>query len=1400
MELFNQVTLHNVTLDDPEQSPVLQGEYLSAKLEILPLVLHNQIRIHTLALLSTEAQIRKKADGTLNIQYLIDAFSNPNDTTPTKLDLKAGVVIMRHCHITYNDEKGSALLSRGIDLQNVDMNLSVRHLTSDSLSLRLRHCAFKEKSGRELKNMAFKFNAGKKGATLSGLTLELPHSRLQIPEFSATYDTTHGTSLNNILASLMVRPFQLSAEVASEDIIPNKPALYMQTTLQADYARQRLNISNLSLNESATDLVLNLSGSCRLQDRKPHDAHLKIDALQANVPEAARMVQAFSGKELPQVLNNISSVNASGNVSLLDPSHGTAHMNFKTGAGDANIIAQLAGEHITINLESPNLNPATILPGKGLPELIQFKASASTTLQAKALAASTQIQHLIWHGEDYSDINANGTLNGEQFTLYLNSQNALIGLNLTAEGDTKLKTAKVEAELQHLRTLLPKHIMSLAGTMRADIKNLLSTTPTGEIRMQGLTAVALHNDSVVTHHLKNLGITSVPSPHGVNIKMTSDFAQAQFNGEMDIKAIRAAALQVAHTQFPEIAVPEGNYSDSKRWNFAFYLHDTELLQALFKIPIDLKEPLNAEGYLHGNGKMASLQLNAPEVSISGIDLCRLRLHAASQGEKAEALLQAEKPTGKRRVIINVHNGINHGELRTNFQWREVSEGRYYGKVEAYTHFDSDENSHTRINTQFEPSTFAINDTLWHVSQGHLRYCNKRLDINQCRVSSGIDQSLFVDGTYSPNPSDSLTATLHNIDLKYILDLLNFKAVLFEGKASGIAKLKMQEDNKPQATFNLRLPALYFNHTNMGQAEILGNFDANTRRINLTAQMQEAGLSRTNAKGYISIPEKGLDLDFQAMGTPVAFLNYFIPGILEDIDGRATGNVRLYGPFKQLDFEGKVTAQGAFTVPVTGVHYNLTSCAATFKSGLISFEEGIINDGTTGTGSLRGHLEHTHLKNMRYHFQVNFKDALVYDMPQRMDWNFYATARGSGHATLDGRPGRLETNVSFTANRGTDFTFINDTPELVSDGGYVHFGSKRLNTDTIAQNKMVENTTDAPAMDILLNFNINLSPDAALHIIMDEKCGDVINLFGSGAINASWYNKGDFQMYGSCKVDHGEYRFSLQDVIRKNFQLMEGGEVIFSGNPLDANLNVQAIYTVNSASLADLNAGTTFTDNKVRVNCILNIQGTAGNPLITFDLDLPTVNEDEKQMVRKLIATEEDMNMQIIYLLGIGRFYTYDAESQMEGGANMLATNSVNSFLSNTLSSQLNEILTNALHNNNWSFGANLATGNQGWNDMEVAALLSGRLFNNRLLLNGQFGYRDKATMTSNTNFIGDFDIQYLITKHGNVRLKAYNETNDRYFTKTALTTQGIGIMLQHDFGRIVDKVKRKKMKTKGDKK
>lgn len=140
---------------------------------------------------------------------------------------------------------------------------------------------------------------------------------------------------------------------------------------------------------------------------------------------------------------------------------------------------------------------------------------------------------------------------------------------------------------------------------------------------------------------------------------------------------------------------------------------------------------------------------------------------------------------------------------------------------------------------------------------------------------------------------------------------------------------------------------------------------------------------------------------------------------------------------------------------------------------------------------------------------------------------------------------------------------------------------------------------------------------------------------------------------------------------------------------------------------------------------MNVSGTPFSPKVDFSLDMPSLSNDAKQMVYSILNAEEEMNQQVLYLLAVGRFYNQGTNNS--AGDNVpqysQASLAMQSFLSGTISQQLNTVLSNVINNNNWNFGANISTGTEGFNNAEYEGLLSGRLLNNRLLINGQFGYR-----------------------------------------------------------------------------
>ena len=303
--------------------------------------------------------------------------------------------------------------------------------------------------------------------------------------------------------------------------------------------------------------------------------------------------------------------------------------------------------------------------------------------------------------------------------------------------------------------------------------------------------------------------------------------------------------------------------------------------------------------------------------------------------------------------------------------------------------------------------------------------------------------------------------------------------------------------------------------------------------------------------------------------------------------------------------------------------------------------------------------------------------------------------------------------------------------------------------------------------------------------MDQTSGDYIDLNGSGVLRATYYNKGNFDLFGNYLVEGGVYKLTIQNALHKEFQFLSGGTIAFGGNPYDATLNLKAMYPLNSVSLSDLQLGRSFTSNNIKVNCLMNISGTPNAPKVEFGLDLPTVSSDAKQMIYSLINSEEEMNQQVLYLLAVGRFYSQGNNNSATGGTGQSQTSlAMQSILSGQVSQQINSLLGTIINNSNWNFGANISTGDEGWNNAEYEGLLSGRLLNNRLLINGEFGYRDNPNAT--TSFIGDFDIRYLLLPNGNLAVRVYNQSNDRYFTRNSLNTQGLGFILKKDFNSLRD--------------
>jgi len=611
-------------------------------------------------------------------------------------------------------------------------------------------------------------------------------------------------------------------------------------------------------------------------------------------------------------------------------------------------------------------------------------------------------------------------------------------------------------------------------------------------------------------------------------------------------------------------------------------------------------------------------------------------------------------------------------------------------------------------------------------------------------------------------------------------------VNFEGDATGMAYASGVL-KKPVLDTRLSIMNFTLNGGLLGDLDIYGAWDNEKKGIYLDAHIQEKDISKTHVNGFIYPikPTSGLDLNIDANNLNIKFLEHYMRSIAQDVRGRASGKVHFYGKFKGLTLDGAVMTDASMKFDILNTSFALKDTIRLAPEG-ITFDNIHIADMEGHQGKLNGYLHYEHFKNIKYQFDIQVNNMLVMNTQESPDFPFYGTVYATGNALLTGNAqDGLDANIAMTTNRNTNFTYSTGTVASATNNQFIKFVDKtprRSIQDSVqlvsfyeqVQQKIEKKESQT---DIRLNILVDATPDATMKIIMDPVAGDYISGRGSGNIRMEFYNKGDMKMFGNYHIQQGIYKFSLQEVIRKDFIIKEGSTITFNGPPLDATLDIQASYTVPSASLNDLipDASTIIQQPNVRVNCMMNLNGILLRPTIKLGIELPNERDEVQALVRNYLSTDEQMNMQILYLLGIGKFYMENNTGERQ------SSDMMSSVLSSTLSGQLNNMLSQIIDNNNWNIGTNLSTGEKGWTDMEVEGILSGQLLNNRLIINGNFGYRDNPM--ANTNFVGDFEAEWLLTRSGDVRLKAYNETNDHYYTKTNLTTQGVGVMYKKDFNK-----------------
>ena len=210
--------------------------------------------------------------------------------------------------------------------------------------------------------------------------------------------------------------------------------------------------------------------------------------------------------------------------------------------------------------------------------------------------------------------------------------------------------------------------------------------------------------------------------------------------------------------------------------------------------------------------------------------------------------------------------------------------------------------------------------------------------------------------------------------------------------------------------------------------------------------------------------------------------------------------------------------------------------------------------------------------------------------------------------------------------------------------------------------------------LTMSFNLEVTKDAVFEMVIDKTTGSNLKGSGSGNLLIELDTKDKFNMYGDYTITKGDFMFTLQNVINKRLEIQQGSTVSWTGHPLDADINLDAVYKVRKANVYDLTLDEADKEKRVEVNTHLLMSGKLVNPIIKFAVDVPSATNDEA--IDQLNSLpEEDLNKQVLSLLLLNRFTALTTFQTLTPGntTTTLGATTASELLSNQLSNWLSQI-------------------------------------------------------------------------------------------------------------------------------
>lgn len=1321
-----------------------------------------------------------------NLNVFVDKLDDktPKDPNSPSFHLKSSKVTIVNSEFKLIDENLET--SEALNFKNLQIQANDFEILGPVVSTEIKSLAFKSKRGISVENLATTFTYTKEQMRFDSLTIKTPKSNLQ---GDVTMDYGPGDFLDFINKVKFTADF-VDSKVSFDEI----NLLYDQF----GEGREAYFSSNITgtLNDLSTNNLFLVSDNTGIRGdfnfknlftrSSPFVMEADIKNISTSYFQLRGLMPNLLGKTLPSIFEKFGEFTIRGQATVTENTI-TSKVNINTAIGSS-----------YSDLELSNIQNIDNARYKGFFSLIDFdlgyfvdskdlgKATLDFNVEGQGFIKETlntevigDVYSIDFNNYKYNNLKVSGILKDQLFDGLLVSKDENINFSFKGLADfTDEKNnfnfiaTVAYADLRKLN-FIKDSVSIFKGNVSMDITGNTLDNIIGEIKFSK-TSYQNKNDTYFFDDFKIASRFETNNDRFIEIN-SPDIITGFMKGKFvvgELGKLAANSVGSIYTNFKPYEISSGQ---RLAFNFKIYNKIVEVFlpEVKFGANTFIKGDIIAD---EGDFK---LNFKSPSIEAYGNVLDSLDLQIDNKNPLFNTFLSVAD-LATNYYDVKDFNLINTTLKDTLFFRTEFKGGKNFKdafNLNFYHTFDKNKKSVIGLKTSdvsFKGNTWLINK---NGDSKNKVIINSKLDsisIEEIVMNNELNEQIRLRGQIADSTYKDLELEFKIVSLDKITPAID--SLKLDGQVDGTLYIR-QKDKVYRPTSNLDITDFAINKIKLGDLMIdaIGNQDLT--KIALTTRLIDKGVDKLDLSGNLDISGATTTADVLATFNNFS-LEPFSPlgeGVLSNIRGFISGNARIQGRVDNPEITGLLNlSKAGLGIPYLNVDYDFGfNSQVVLSKQTFDFRNIQLTDVTHKTNAtLNGVINHSFFRDWDLDLNVNTNNNrfLILNTPFQEEVLYYGTGYLNGSGRIYGPTKALNIDVVGETAKGTSLKIPLSDVASIGDYSFINFINKNEIKGEDEQRELEKYE------GLELAFDLDITPEAEVEIIVDQKTGSSLKGTGRGLVLIELNTNDKFIMYGAFVVVTGQYRYRLGGLIDKTFTVVPGGTINWEGDALDAQLNMQAVYSLdaNPAPLLD-NPGYS---RRIPTNVIIRLKESLEQPNIEFDIDFPGASSLVKSELEYRLQDPTVSDNNAFSLLAQGTFL-----STTNGGA--IGQQALTGNLLQSASGMLNSFIDN--NDNNFNLGVSLEQGNNLLTDSQAenrAVVNFDTSLSDKWLLSGSLGIPVGGGSRINPTALGgDFELQYLFNEDGTFRAKIFNRENEiqQFLGDVQGYTQGVGLSYQIDF-------------------